>query len=104
MRLLPVPAVSSRRGCSNLNRIVVNMAARLGEVRSEREVAMWVFHYNHRIDLLRGLSTEDIFMGEYWRELELQILWGTCGRCPGGTQLCPDPVRAAVQLQTNRRW
>ena len=56
-----------------------------GEIRSERELALFVFFYNVRVDQIRGICDPDFFGGRFWREERLKaICGGAHSPCAGG--------------------
>lgn len=60
---------------------------------SERELALFVFFYNVRVDIVRGICDADFFGGRFWREERLKkICGGARSPCAAGGQCIPPEV------------
>lgn len=88
---------------SRLNGRVVSQATQLGDLRSQRELSLFVFHENVRVDHSRGICTPDFFAGRFWRQERIERLRkervlrhglpeDAASPCAGGGQRVPSEV------------
>lgn len=72
---------------------VVTEAESLGVGRSERELALFAFNHNRKMDILCGICKPDFFEGQYWQRERLKKLWTNINSpCPGGNLPVPWEV------------